>query len=80
MVKQTFFLFPPERGIVGEEIFNGLFDCRRGGGERAGLKAVEQLDIPFFLPRDDVVDEHGALRGDGFVNGGTAGFADDEVM
>jgi hypothetical protein len=26
------------------------------------------------------VDEHGAACGDGFVDGGTAGFADDEVV
>lgn len=44
------------------------------------MEAVEKFDIPFLLPGDDVVDEHGALGRDGFVNGGSTGFADDEVV
>jgi hypothetical protein len=41
---------------------------------------VEEFDVAFLLAGHDVVNEHGALCGDGFVHGGSAGFANDEVV
>jgi len=80
VLHEASFLLPPEGGIVGEEISDGLLDGRRGSGERSGLKAIEEFGVPFLLSGDDVVHEHRALGCDGFVNGSTTGLADDEVV
>lgn len=44
------------------------------------MKMLEELEVSFFLPGNEVVDEHGALRGDGLVDGCTTGFAYDKMV
>lgn len=80
MLKESFFLSAPESGLVGEQRGDGFADGPGGGGEGSGLESVEELDVSFLLSRDDVVDQHGALRGNGFMDGGASGLADDEVV
>ena len=77
---EAFFLDTPESGVVFEKVGNGGFDGRGRGGERAGLVSGKELDVALFLTWHDVMDQHGTLGGDGFVNGGTTGFSNHEVM
>lgn len=74
------FLLTPEGGVVSEEGLDGAVYFLGAGSEGADLEASEEFDIPFFLSGDDVVDEHGTLGGEGFVDGGSSGFSDDEVV
>ena len=73
-------MLAPELGVVGEEVAEGFFNLAGVGSEGADLVALQELDVSFFLARDDVVDEHGAFGGDGFVHGCATGFADDEMV
>lgn len=57
----------------GDDIL-GLF------GQGADVGAAQQFVVAFLLAGHDLVDQHGALAGDGLLDGGTAGFADDDVM
>lgn len=77
---ESFFLVAPDAGVVLEEVANGFPDCLCRSGERAGLKPFQQFNVSFFLSRDDVVNEHGALGGDRFVNRGASRLANDQVM
>ena len=38
-----------------------------------------QSRVPFFLAGHDLVDDHGTTRGDRFLHGRAAGFADEEM-
>lgn len=73
-------MFAPELGVVGEEFAEGCLDLAGLGSEGSNLVAFKKLDVSFLLPGDDVVDEHGAFGGDGFVHGGASGLPDDKVM
>ena len=44
------------------------------------MKSVEKFDVPFLLSGNDVVDQHGALCGNGLMHGGASGFTNDEVV
>ena len=49
-------------------------------GEGAALDLLDESPVAFFLAGDDLIDDDGAGGGDGFLDGGTAGFGDDEVV
>ena len=70
----------PAGGVVGEEVGDAAGEGCGGFGEVAAADDFEEPEISLFLAGNEVVDEHRAARGDGFVDGGSAGFADDEVM
>ena len=44
------------------------------------MKLPDQFRVAFLLAGNDLVDDHRATRGDGFLHGRAAGFADDEMM
>jgi hypothetical protein len=66
--------------LVGEEVVGGAGDFRWGVGEAAAADGLEEAEVSFFLTGDEVVDEHRAAGGDGFVDGGSAGFTNGEVV
>lgn len=70
-------MFSPLFSIICEELFDGCFDFGGSGGKSSGLVSFEEFDIPFFLARDDLMNEHGALRCDGFMDGSSACFSND---
>lgn len=73
-------MLAPKFAVVGEEIAQGFGNGGGIGGEGADLVALEEFDVSFLLSGDDMVDEHGALGGDGFVHCGSSGFANDKVV
>ena len=73
-------MFSPEGGIVGEEFTDGGLEVAGGFGELSCADGFEEVEVAFFLAGDEVVDEHGAARGEGFVDSGASGLADDEVV
>jgi hypothetical protein len=44
------------------------------------MEMLEELEVSFLLPGNEVVDEHRALSSNGFVNGCSTGFTDDKMM
>lgn len=80
MFGEAAFLLSPEGGVVGEEVAEGGGEGVGIFGEGAAADELEEVEVSFFLSGDEVVDEHGAAGGEGFVDGGAAGFADDEVV
>lgn len=77
---EVFFHGFPEGRVVGKDVGDAGGEGFGGVGEVADVEVLEELEVSLFLAGDDVVDEHGASGGDGFVGGGSAGFADDEVV
>ena len=47
---------------------------------RAEAETPDEFRVAFLLAGDDLVDNHRAARGDGFLHDRAAGFADDQVM
>ncbi len=41
---------------------------------------LKEEEVAVFLSGDEAVDDHGAACGDGFLYGGAAAFADDDVV
>lgn len=74
------FHFAPFGCVVGEESEHSLGEVFWIFREIAGAEVLEELEVAFFLAGDEVMDQHRALRGDGFVDGCATGFANDEVM
>ena len=80
MERQIFFLLAPESAVVCLQFRDGFADQFGAGGGLANFEAFEEFNVAFFLSRDDVMHQHGTLGGEGFVNGGSAGLANDEMM
>ena len=74
------FLLTPEGGVVGEEVAEGGGEGFGGIGEGAAADGFEELEVALFLTGDEVMDEDGAAGGKGFMDGGAASLADDEVV
>lgn len=70
----------PFSGVVREKIEDGLGEVFGIFGEVARAEVLEELEIAFFLAGNEVMDQHRALRGDGFVDCCATGFAYHEVM
>lgn len=70
----------PLGGVIGEEVGGDGANLFGGLGESTAAESFEEAEIAFFLSGHEVMDQHGALGGDGFVDGGSAGFTDDKVM
>lgn len=73
-------MLPPEFSIISEEIAESIRDDTGIGGKGSDLISLKELNVPFLLSGNNVMNEHGALGGDGFVDGGAASLSDDEVM
>lgn len=43
------------------------------------MSVGDELGVPDLLSWDDLVDDDGFTCGDGFLEGGAAGFSDDEM-
>lgn len=71
---------PPAASFVGKQVGGDAGDGLGTFGEGAAANFFEQLEVAFFLAGDEVVDQHRASGGDGFVDGGPAGFANHEVV
>lgn len=80
MCDEIGFLLTPEGSFLGKEFADGHTDFLRVGGRSSDFEALQEFDVTFFLPRDNVMHQHGALRGEGLVDGRSAGFANDEVV
>ena len=72
--------FVPERGTLLKGEFHGLGNFPVFLDDGAEVEPGDEFGVAFLLSGDDLVDNHRAARGDGFLNGRAAGFADDEVM
>ena len=70
----------PFSGVVGENFEDGLGEVFGVFGEVAGAELFEELEVSFFLAGDEVMDQHRALGGDGYVDGCATGFSDDKVV
>lgn len=70
----------PVSGVVCEKIKDGLGEVFWIFCEVACVEMLEELEVSFFLSGDEVMDQHRALRGDGFMDGRATGFADYEVV
>jgi hypothetical protein len=70
----------PADSVVGEEGGHTLREGLGSLGELATTDDFKQPEIPLFLTGDEVMNQHRATGGDGFVDGGSAGLADDEVV
>ena len=66
--------------FVDENTSNALSEDVWSGSEAAAADNFQEAQIPFFLARNKVMNEHRAMSGDGFMDCGTAGFADNQVM
>ena len=80
MLGKGAFHLAPAGAFVLEDVAKDTGDGVLTVGEGASADFFEELEVTLFLTRDEVVDEHRAAGGDGFVDGGTAGFSDDEVV
>ncbi len=74
------FHFTPFARVVVEQVGDGCGEVAGGLGKISGTELLEEFEVSLFLAGDEVVDEHGAAGGDCFVDGGAAGFADDEMV
>jgi hypothetical protein len=70
----------PERRALLKGEFDGLGHFLVLLHDGAEVELGDEFGVAFLLPGDDLVDNHRAARGDGFLNGRAAGFADDEMM
>ena len=80
MLGEGAFHLVPAAGFVGQEIGSDAGDGFGAVGEGAATDFFKELEVAFFLTGDEVVDEHRTAGGDGFVDGGSACFSDDEVV
>lgn len=80
MADEGVFHGSPAGVLVGKQIADLAGETFRGGGEASSTDGFKEGEISFLLAGNEVVDDHGAVGGDGFVDGGTAGLADDEVV
>ena len=71
--------FLPEPGLVGKRLVDEFGHLAVAFRHRAEAVFGDQSRIAFLLAGDDLVDDHRAARGDGFLHASAAGFADDEV-
>jgi len=65
---------------MGKRTLQGFDDrvgCRRKGARPV---AQQQLAVALLLAGDDLVDDHGAARGDGLLRGGSPGLAHHDVV
>lgn len=70
----------PQGGLVIEDTGHGGSDIVAVGNQDSPMVLGNQTGVAFLLAGDGLVEEKGTLGGNGFVNGGTAGFGDDQVM
>lgn len=80
MFGEAAFLLTPEGGVVGEEVAKGGGKAIGAVGEGSAPDDFKKVEVALLLAGDEVVDEHGAACGECLVDGGAAGFADDEVV
>lgn len=67
-------------GVIGEEVVEGGSEFGFAVGEAASISFAEEFEVSLFLTGDEVMDEHGSAGGEGFVDGSSSGFSDDEVV
>ena len=79
-LSEVFAPFGPLRGVFGKGTFHQFGNFTVFFGDRAQTEAPDQFRVAFLLPGNDLVDNHRAARGDGFLHGRAAGFADDQVV
>ena len=72
--------FVPERRALLKGEFDGLGHFLVLLHDGAEVELGDEFGVAFLLAGDDLVDNHRAARGDGFLNGRAAGLADDEVV
>jgi len=70
----------PSGSFVGEHFAKVCGECAWGVGEVSAVEVAQESEVALFLAGDEVVDEHGAGSGEGFVDGGAACFSYDEVV
>src|SRR5688572_24877404 len=70
----------PAGGLVGEEAADAVGQCLGGFRKLAAADDCGELEMSLLLTGNEVMDEHRATGGDGFVGGGPASLADDEMM
>jgi hypothetical protein len=78
--REIAFHYTPVSGVVCEKIKDGLGEVFGIFCEIACVEMLEELEVAFFLSGDEVMDQHWALRGDGFMDGRATGFADYQVV
>ncbi len=66
--------------VVGKKVGQTAGKSLRRLGQMAATDEFEQTKISFFLTGDEVMDQHRATSGNGFVDGGSTRFTDDEVV
>ena len=66
--------------MIGEDGEKPGSECCGVSGEAAAADHFQQAQIAFFLAGHEVVDEHRAMGGNGLVDGGPTGLANDEVV
>ena len=77
---QIFTPFVPLRGAFGKGLFHQFGDFAVFLPDRAEVRRRNQFRVAFLLAGNDLVDDHRAARGDGFLHGRAARLADDQMM
>ena len=77
---EVFMPLRPLRGFFGEGVFHQLGHLAVFFRNRAQAETPDQFGVAFLLAGDDLVDNHRAARGDGFLHGRAAGFANDQMV
>ena len=80
MVGEVPFLAAPVGCLTGKEVVKGAGEGFLVVGQVATTNPAEELEIPFLLTGNEMVDEHGTASGEGLVYGGTAGLPNHQVV
>ena len=72
--------FLPLASLVGEDFLDQVADLFSLFGNRPDAEPADEPGVAFLLPGDDLVDDHGAAGGNGFLDHGSAGLRDKQVM
>ena len=78
--RKLLFHNPPVGPLVSKHVSQNGGDLLRSLGEFSGTQMFEQFQVALFLAGHEMVNDHRALGGNGFVNRRATGLADDEMV